>query len=91
MLIEIDRLNISVHGISAQIVEEAALDLETELRRRLGSLRGSVPAHTVAELRVAPLDLNHRIDADALRALVAERLLDALRVLTPATEQEETL
>jgi hypothetical protein len=78
MLIEIDRVNITLHGISAALAEEAVNGLGTELRRRLGALRGSVQANAVPALQVGRLDLGQRVDAIALRQLIAERLLDAL-------------
>lgn len=78
VLIEIDRLEIAVHGVSAAVVEEAISGLEGELRRRLGTLRGAVATHEVPVLRLGRLDLPRRVDAAGLRHLVAERLLEAL-------------
>ena len=78
MTIEIDRLEIVLHGVSAVVAEEAVAGLEGELRRRLGSLRGAVAAHAVPQVRIGPLDLPRAPDAAALRELVAERLLETL-------------
>ena len=78
MVIDIERLSVAIHGVSAPVVEEAMAGLEAELRRRLGNLRGSFQVHAVPELRVGPLDLPHRVEPAALRHLVAERLLEAL-------------
>ena len=74
----IDRLNISIHGVSALVVEEALAGLEGELRRRLGACRSAWDAAAVPELRVGPLDLPPGSDAAALRGLIAEGLLEAL-------------
>jgi len=81
--IDIDRLNVALHGVSAVVAEEAMAGLESVLRRRLGGLRGSAVTSAVPELRIGPLDLPRGADAAALRALVADRLLEAL-VLRPA-------
>jgi len=78
MMIEIDRLEIALSGVSALVVEEAVAGLEGELRRRLGGMRGSVATAAVPQLQVGPLDVPPRADAAVLRALIAERLLDAL-------------
>ena len=78
MTIEIDRLEIVLHGVSAVVAEEAVAGLEGALRRRLGSVRGAVTAHAVPQLRIGPLDLPQATGAAALRELVAERLLETL-------------
>lgn len=76
--IDIDRLHIAVHGVSALVVEQALAGLEDELRRRLGSMRGSWEAAAVPALRVGPMDLPPGADAAALRQLIAQRLLESL-------------
>jgi hypothetical protein len=78
MTIEIDRLELVLHGVSAPLAADAAAGLESVLRRRLGRARGSVTATSVPQLRIGPLDLPPAADEAALRELVAERLLDAL-------------
>lgn len=83
MLIDIDRLQIAVYGVSSDIVEEAVGGLEAEFQRRLGVRRG-MPPTAAAELRLGRLDLPARADAAAVRALLAERLLEAL-VPAPGT------
>ena len=88
MTIEIDRLEIVLHGVSTLVAEEALADLEGALRRRLGWLRGSVTAASVPQLRIGPLDLPRAADAAALRELVAERLLEAL-LLRPGAEASD--
>ena len=75
--VEIGRLNVVVHGVSALVAEQALAGLEGELRRRLGSMRGTWEAAAVPALRVGPIDLPPGADAASLRHLIAERLLEA--------------
>ena len=84
MRIEIDRLEIALSGVSAQLAEQAVAGLEGELRRRLGGVRFPSAAAAVPELAIGPLDLPPRADAASLRALIAERLLGALLRRQPA-------
>ncbi|MGF1625590.1 MAG: hypothetical protein ACFCVH_11965 [Alphaproteobacteria bacterium] len=78
MMIEIDRLEIALSGVSTLVAEQAVAGLEAELRRRLGALRGSVAVADVPRLSLGPLDLPPQADAAALRGLIADRLLGAL-------------
>ena len=78
MMIEIDRIEIALAGVSALVAEQAAAGLDAELRRRLGSLRGGVTTAAVPELSVGPIELPPSADASALRTLIAEQLLEAL-------------
>jgi len=89
MRIEIDRLEIALDGVSAQVAEHAVAGLEGELRRRLASLPLGAAATAVPQLAVGPLDLPPNADAAALRALIAERLLGALVRGQPEDPQEE--
>ena len=76
-MLDIGRLSIALHGVSADLAEAAASGLEDALRRRLGGVRldraGSVP-----ELRIGPLDVPHRADAATLRELIAAHLIEAI-------------
>jgi len=86
-MLDIDRLDITLHGVSADLADAAVSGLEDTLRRRLGGLRldraGSVP-----ELRIDPLDLPSDADAAALRELIAEHLIAAIDRM-PASGEEE--
>jgi hypothetical protein len=77
MMIEIDRVEIALAGVSALVAERAVAGLGAELQRRLGSLRGSVTTATVPELSLGPIELPSA-DASALRTLIAQQLLEAL-------------
>lgn len=76
-MVEIGRLDITLHGVSADIAEAAVSGLESALRRRLGALRGG-RLLDVPTLRIDALDLPPEADAAALRDLLAERLVQAL-------------
>ena len=81
MDVEIDRIRVALHGVSAELVEAAVAGLEAEIGRRLGSL-GSVSrleARDLGELSVGPLHSDSVLDAGALRGVIAERLAEAIR------------
>ncbi|MGB5453260.1 MAG: hypothetical protein WBN02_07155 [Sedimenticolaceae bacterium] len=77
--IRLNRLDINLHGISAQLVEEAVSDLEATLRRRLQGLRLDGPDRLdIAELALGPVHAEPGIDAAGLRALLVEQIEYAL-------------
>jgi len=78
--IELNRLNINLYGVSAQIIEAAVEGLDAELRRRLGKRKFGLGLNSldVGELSLTPLNLTSTLDAAGLRDLIADRLLDAL-------------
>ncbi len=81
MHLEIDRIRIALHGVSALVVEAAADGLEAELSRRLGSL-GSLSRRQpldIGELSIGPLHGDTVWDAGALRGVIAERLVSVIR------------
>lgn len=77
--LDISRIRVALHGISAEVVEEATSDLESELRRRLGRLSVSdLAAIDIAELAIGPVQSSTVLDAGTLRDIIAERLADAV-------------
>lgn len=76
-MVEIGRLGITLHGVSADIAEAAVGGLEAAFRRRLGALRGG-RLLDIPTLRIDALKLPPDADAAALRDLLAERLVQAL-------------
>ena len=83
--IEIDRLTVSVHGVSSLIVEEAVAGLEDELRRRLDSLPVTdMASFDMASLAIGPVPVVTGTDAASLRSLIVERLLHT--VFSPVEE-----
>lgn len=81
MRLEIDRIRIALHGVSAELVEAAVSGLEAELGRRLGGLgSGSrLQPLDIGELAIGPLHSDTVLDAGALRGVIAERLVEAIR------------
>ncbi|MDY6979904.1 MAG: hypothetical protein SV201_08490 [Pseudomonadota bacterium] len=74
--IEISRLTINLHGVSATLAEQAVDGLEQELHRRLGVLaRGDLASYDVAELSLGPVYMDTQADAAALRSLLVDRLI----------------
>lgn len=87
-MIEIGRLNIALHDVSAEVAEAAIGGLEAALRRRIGTLRIGRP-HDVPALSIDALDLPPGADAVALRELLAERLALALGDTRTQREEED--
>ncbi len=77
--INIERVNVSMHGVSAAIVEQTTRNIEKELRRQLGQLRISAGNKAdIGSLDLGSLNIESGTDGDALRSLIAERLSAAL-------------
>ena len=80
MHIEIDRIQISLFGVSAQIAEAAAEGLESELRRRLGVFPpNDLAAFDAGELVLGSIEAPATLDAAALRGIIAERISEVIR------------
>lgn len=86
--VDIDRVGIVLHGVSAELAESAAAGLEGALRRRLGALHVS-RSLDVPALRIDALDLPPQADASVLRDLLAERLVQAIAAVLPGTVARE--
>lgn len=80
MTVEIDRVRIALHGVSAEIVEAASSGLEQEITRRLESLGVASRLQTldIGELSLGPLHSTAVLDAGALRNIIADRLAEGL-------------
>jgi len=82
--IDIGRLNVGLHGISAAVVEEAAIGLDTVIARRLGARSwAELTDFDIDELSLGPLQTTVRADPAALRDLIAERLVQTLDAHLP--------
>ncbi len=79
IIIDIERVAISLHGVSSQVIEEAVTGLEAEVRRRLGPLAISSlgPLH-LGDMALSPLSTDTVLDASALRAIIADRMTEAI-------------
>lgn len=77
--VNIERVNVSMHGVSAAIVEQTTQNFETELKRQLGSVRLSQGnAVDLKSLDLGPINIESGTDAETLRSLIAEHLSTAL-------------
>lgn len=82
--IDIQRLHINLHGLSAQVVEQAMSGLEDELYRRLaGCSLGELAGLNLAELALPAISSEQTLDSAALRDLIAEGLANALLSAMP--------
>ena len=78
-VIEIERLAVSLHGVSSQVVEAAATGLEAEITRRLGGLALSdTKSLNLGDVAMSPVHTKTVLDASALRGIIADRLTDAI-------------
>jgi hypothetical protein len=78
--LQLDRLDIRLHGVSAAVAERAVAGLAEALQSRLqGVTPGAAPMIDLGGLELAPLQLDAGVDADGLRALLAERIGSALQ------------
>jgi len=78
--IDISRIRIALHGVSAQVAEAAVAGLGAELKRRLGVLpSGDLAAFDVGDLAIGPIRHESVLDASALRGLIADRLAGLIR------------
>lgn len=84
-VVNIDRVKIAMHGISAQVVEAAVNNLENELKRRLGALSigyGLTSRYAfvdIGELALGPVRSEAVLDAGSLRGIIADRLVQAIQ------------
>ena len=80
--IDINRLHIAVHGVSAQLVEEALQGLDTELDQRLNAYGIGPGIKTagvdISELAIDPVHVETVLDVAGLRGLIADRVFDAI-------------
>lgn len=77
----IERVGISLHGVSQEVAQDAVSGLEGELVRRIATFasRAAVLDHAdLAEVALGPLTVPANIDAGALRALIADALIGQL-------------
>ena len=90
--LNIERINVSLHGVSAAVVEQASENLESELKRRLGTIRVSQRgAADPGFLNLGPIHVEPSADGAALRGLIAERLTAELQRQLHASEDNEVL
>jgi len=88
--INIERVNVSMHGVSAAIVEQATQNFEAELRRQVGAIRLSQENDVDLEsLDLGPINIEATTDGETLRGLIAGRLSAALLRELHAGENSE--
>jgi NAD(P)-dependent dehydrogenase (short-subunit alcohol dehydrogenase family) len=89
MKLSVDRLVLSLHGISADIAKAAVENLSEELSRTLGGPRREWLNRDIGVVLIGPVETRATADAGALRGLIAERLALALGPPREAAESEE--
>lgn len=87
--IQIDRLQLTLHGISASLAEAVVDGLQLELQRRLGvmkigkGLTVGAPPVNIGKLSIAAIHEQTTLDVGTLRGMIADRLLDAIQAQLP--------
>lgn len=88
--IDIDRLSIALHGVSANVAEAALSGLGAELKRRLGNVsERALITGDFGMLRMDGISGTAVLDPAALRGLIAERLILALTQAAPSADVED--
>lgn len=93
MHIEIGRIQIALHGVSAQVVEEAAVGLDEELRRRLGVIpQNDMVTFDMGELAIGSVESEATLDVAALRGIIADRMAQVIRhkIINSAENSSQT-
>ena len=90
--IDVDRLQIALHGVSAGVAEDFSTRVGRPLEQRLSGL----PADAVTAdldlglLELGRIDLKDTPDAGALAGIVADRLVEVLTVRSATEKKENT-
>lgn len=75
----IDKLIISLHGVSAIIAEEALSGLAGELRRRFNEFQlQDLVLRDLNNLSLSPIRVESVLDAGTLRGIIADRLIESI-------------
>lgn len=78
--LQLERVRINLHGVSAELAQAAISGLESELRRRLGATVTAELQHgEQVDLRLDAVDAPPGTSAAALRRVIAQRLIDGLQ------------
>jgi len=87
--IDIERLSIALHGVSAQVAEAALTGLDAELRRRLGNITPrALITGDLGVVRIGAISGPATLDPAMLRSLIADRLVFALSAREPERQPE---
>jgi hypothetical protein len=91
--IDIDRIELTLYGVSPAEAQLAATEIDALLRQRLAGWRpdiaGSAPIN-LGNLDLGRADIGARLDAPALATLIADRLIGQLdRALTRSSPASE--
>jgi hypothetical protein len=88
MKLNIERLVLTLHGVSADVAEAAVENLSQELGRRLSGSRIEWLNRDLGAVLIGPVETRATLDAGALRGLIAERLALALGAPREAAEAD---
>jgi hypothetical protein len=78
--IDLDRLQVALHGVSAVVAEDFSTRIGRALEQRLSGLPADAvtAALDLGRLELGRIDLEHTPDAGVLAGIVADRLVELL-------------
>lgn len=78
--IDVDRLQVALHGVSASVAEDFSTRIGRALQQRLSGLPADAvtAALDLRQLELGRIDLKDTPDAGALAGIVADRLVEML-------------
>jgi hypothetical protein len=87
----ISKLSISLHGVSAIVAEEAVSNLGNELRRRLNEydLQDFI-LRDLNNISISPIHVRNVLDANGLSGIIADRLIESITHTDEKNEEEKT-
>jgi hypothetical protein len=88
MRFDVDRLLLSLHGVSADVARAAVENLGAELERRLATGARRWIESDLGAVRIGPIEAS-ALDAASLRGLIAERIAVALGAPREEEKSEE--
>jgi hypothetical protein len=77
--VDLNRIHISLHGVSAELVNEALKGLEAEIGRRLQGVKIANEALSINGISLKPLTLGKSVNAAEMRALLVEQIAMAVK------------
>lgn len=88
--LQVDRLNLALHGVAAEVTGNLSRELERALADRLGRPGGEPLARGdffLRELSLPALHISSALDAAALAGMVADRLIEELTLHSPSPDE----
>ncbi|GGX79784.1 hypothetical protein GCM10007160_04000 [Litchfieldella qijiaojingensis] len=76
--IDLERIDISLHGVSAELVQEALDGLEAALSRQLQGVKASERPLALTGISLAPQHVSPHVTSDEMRDLLVQQIVMAV-------------